>query len=264
MAMRRTSAGRRRGIDWRWMFVSSLCLLFFLLSLSAWLANIAAFRARVWVETWDNLVTTSLAKSRTYRPDDADWEEARWHALWATRLAPFNADFRETLARVYIAKQFDIPDGDAALLPMLTLAEEQYRKAIALRPNWPYGYIGLAYVLRREVRLDASYEQSMRDAVHYGPWEPMVLTSVVSLNIDVLHRLSPSTRTFVLQTLRRGQAWTQDSEGLPIPYGDQIWHVVTSRRKDMLVCSWLRLDTPLLRQRCLSPVPAESMRRSTS
>lgn len=264
MAMRRTSAGRRRRIDWRWMFFSSVCLLFFLLFLSSWLANIAAFRARVWVEAWDNLVTASLAKSRTYRPEDADWEEAHWHALWATRLAPFNADFRETLARVYVAKQFDIPDGDAALLPMLKLAEEQYRKAIALRPGWPYGHLGLVYVLRREMRLDASYEQSMRDAVRYGPWEPMVLSSVVRLNLDILQGLPPSTRSFVLDTLRRGQAWTQDSEGRPVPYGDEIWRVVTSSRKDMLVCSWLRLDTPLLRQRCLSPLPAEPMRHSTS
>ncbi len=248
--MRKSSRRHRRSADWRWFAAGIFCLLFCLLCLSSLVANFSAFRARAWVEAWDNLALGALAKSQTYRPDEADWQEAQASALLATRLAPFNADFRETLARVYLAKQFDLPDGDPRLLPSLRQAEEQYRAAIALRPNWPYGYLGLSYVMRRAVRLDADYEKSLRDAVHYGPWEPVVLSSVVSFNLDVLHKLSPSTREFVLDTLRRGQAWTSDSKGNPMPYGNQIWRVVTSRHKEMLVCSWLRMDTPLLKQRC--------------
>lgn len=261
--MKRFLRRHRRATDWRWLLAGTFVALFLVLSLSAMLANLAAFRARAWVETWDNLVTVSLVQSRAYRPESEDWDEAYTDALLATSLAPFNAGFRETLARVYIAKQFDIPDGDPVLLPWLREAEAQYRRAIALRPNWPYGYLGLSYVLRRQVRLDAEYEKSLRDAVHHGPWEPVVLSSVVDLNLDVLHKLSPSTREFVLETLRRGQAWTQDSQGKPVPHGNAIWRVVTKRHKEMLVCSWLRVDTPLLRQRCQPTIPPV-IPRSTS
>jgi hypothetical protein len=247
----RASVRKRQRPAWRWYTAAFILLLFLLWALSSVVADLAAFRARAWVEAWENLAVQSARKLHVYRPEDADWEGAHRDARLAVSLAPFNADYHETLARVYLSRHLDVEDGDPALSPLLRKAEDEYKVAIRLRPNWPYGYMGLAYVYRREARFDAQYEQSLRSALQYGPWEPQILSGVVQLNLDALPRLLPSTRQLVLDTLRRGQAWTADSKGNPIPYGDQMWSVVTSRHREMVVCGWLRLDTPLLRQRCL-------------
>lgn len=241
---------RHRHSDKRWYLAAVFCLFFCLVAASSFIADLAAFRARSWVEAWTNLVAVSAQKGLAYRPEDADWNAARDSALLAVRLAPFNANYHETLARVYIARQVDLADGDPLLKPLLRAAAAEYQTSIRLRPTWPYGHLGHAYVLRRELRLDAEYEASLRAALHYGPWEPLVLASVVDINIDILPQLQPSTRILVLDTLRRGQAWTQDSQGYPIPYGDEIWGKVVARHREMVVCGWLRIDTPLLKQRC--------------
>lgn len=248
----RVSSRKRQRPDWRWYAAAFVLLLFLLWALSSFVADLAAFRARAWVEAWENLALQSAKKSRVYRPEDADWDGAQRNALLAVRLAPFNADYHEILARVYLSRHLDVEDGDPVLQPLLRKAEAEYKTAIRLRPYWPYGYMGLAYVYRRELRLDAQYEQNLRAALQRGPWEPQILSGVIQHNLDVLAKLSPSTRQLVLDTLRRGQAWTTDSKGNPLPYGDQIWSVVTSRHREMVVCGWLRIDTPLLQQRCLS------------
>lgn len=249
-AMRASSRKRQRP-DWRG-YVAAFTLLFFLIwAFSSFIADMAAFRARSWVEAWDNMAAQSAQQLRSYEPEEADWYRAQSDALLAVTLAPFNADYHETLARVYLSRHLGAADGNPILLPLLRQAEDEYRAAIRLRPNWPYGYMGLAYVYRREARFDGQYEQSLRAALQYGPWEPQILSGVVQLNLDILPKLQPSARQLVLDALRRGQAWTQDSQGSPIPYGDQIWSVVTSRHRELVVCGWLRLDTPLLQQRCL-------------
>lgn len=256
---------RHARLTWQWCGVAAFCLLFFVISLASVVADLAAFRSRSWVEAWTNLVEVSAQKGLAYRPEAADWESAHNEALLAVSLVPWSASYHETLARVYVAKQVDLADGDPALKPFLNAAASEYQRAIHLRPTWPYGYLGHAYVLRRELRLDAEYERSLRAALQYGPWEPQLLMSVVDINIDILPRLQPATRDLVLQTLRRGQAWTQDSEGHPLAFGDQIWGRVTAKHREMVACGWLRIDTPLLKQRC-QPLPAklESTPRSTS
>lgn len=242
---------RHRLSDWRWYVASFFCLLFFLLSFSYFVADLAAFRALSWVETWTNQVEISARKGLAYRPEPADWQEAHDDALLAVRLAPFNANYHETLARVYVAQQVDIADGDPVLQTMLNAAAKEYRQSIGLRPTWPYGYLGHAYVLRREGRLDAEYERSLQAALQYGPWEPSLLASVVEINIGILPKLQPVTRQLVLDALRRGQAWTEDSHGNPVPYGNRIWGRVVAQHREMVACAWLKIDTPLLRQRCL-------------
>ncbi len=244
---------RRYRADWRWYVAASFCFLFFLVSLSAFVADLAAFRARSWVEAWTNLVTVSAARGLAYRPDAGDWEGARSAAQLATTLAPLNANYHETLARVYASQQLDLADGSARLRPMLDLADAEYQQSISLRPTWPYGYLGRVYVLRRAGRMDAAYADSLAAALRYGPWEPLVLSSVVDLNIDILGQLQPSTRQLVLGALHRGQGWTQDTQGHPVPYGDQLWGRLKARHRDMVACGWLRLDTPLLQQRCSPP-----------
>lgn len=251
---RMASIRRRRGIDWFWAGAAAVALALFLWFLSSTIADLAAFRARAWVDTWSNLARQAAQKSRLYEPKSGDWQAAHRDAMWAVRLSPFNADYRQVLADVYASRDLGMVDGDPRLLPMLERAEYEYRRSITLRPVWPYGYLGLAYVLRRANRLDAQYEQALRDALHYGPWEPMILATVVDLNLDVLSKLRPSTRQLVLDALVRGQAWTADSQGRRLPYGDQIWGRVTSRHRELAVCGWLRLDTPLLRQRCTPSV----------
>lgn len=243
---------RRRQV-WLWWTAMVMALLFALGSLAWVVADISAFRARSWVETWENLVLQSARKGVYYEPGDKDWLSARQAAALAVRLAPFSADYREILARVIASRYPMANDADERAMPFLDEAAAHYRSAIRMRPTWPHTYVSLAHVLRRMGRLDEEYETSMRQALRYGPWEPAVLMRVVDINVDILPRLPDSTRQLVLETFMRGQAWISDSEGRRIPYGDQLWARVVARRKQMLVCSWLPMTDARIRERCTAP-----------
>lgn len=241
--------------SWLWWPVVVAAFGFVLWSLAWCIADLEAFRARAWTEAWDNLARQAASQGQFYDPDGGDWESARRNGERAVLLAPLSSEYHEVLARVYVSRYLSTADGDSQTRPFLEQAAAEYREAIRLRPTWPYNYLDLAYALRRLDKLDDEYEQSLRMALHYGPWEPQVLSSVVSLNLDKLPRLKPSTRQLVLDTLVRGQAWTEDSRGEPVPYGDQIWGDIQMRHKELVVCSWLPMKSPLLKYRCNPSVP---------
>lgn len=245
-----SSTPARKAMDLRWLPLMLAAFLFVLWSVLWCIADLEAFRARAWAETWENLTSVAAGKGLPYEPDPDDWALARRHAEHALSLAPLSSEYHEVLARIYVSRYPAAPVGDALAQPYLEKAAALYREAIRLRPTWPYNYTGLAYTLRRMGRLDAEYEQSMRDALRHGPWEPNVMRSVVRYNLDVLSQLQPSTRQLVLDTLMRGQGWTQDMQGNPVPYGDQVWGEVVVRHKQWVACGWLPMNNPQIRFRC--------------
>lgn len=252
---RSRSEAAARVLNWRWLLAGIFSLLFLVWALAWGVADLAAYRARTWTETWINQDQLALRRGLFYVPAEADWQDALSAAMLAQRLAPWSADYEDRLGHVYAARYIGVADGDAVAMPFWQQAETHYRRAIALRPTWPYTYVALAQVQRHMQRLDGEYEQSLRQALHYGPWEPAVQMAVVDMNLDLLPRLQPSTRQLVLDTLRRGQAWTVDSKGNPVPYGDQLWARIVLRHKQFVVCGWLPQDDLQLRARC-NPAPA--------
>lgn len=242
--------GVHRKTDWRWLAIGVLALLFVSWSLAWGVADIAAFRARVWVEAWSHQVQQAAVKGQAYDPDPDDWEAARAAGERAVRLAPLSADYREGLARVYASRYLSTADGAAIALPFQEQALQQYRESIRLRPTWPYSYIALAQTLSRMNRFDAEFDRSLHMAIHYGPWEPAIMLAMTDMALDDLPRLSPEARQLVLDTLRRGQAWTSDASGNTVPYGDQIWARVAARHQQMVICSWLSMSDHQIRARC--------------
>ena len=235
---------------WGWQVSALLVLMFVLWSLAWGFADLAAFRARVWVEAWSHLARQAIAQGQSYDPAPDDWETARGDGEWAVRLAPFSADYREGLARVYASRYLSTADGAAIALPFQAKAVAEYRESIRLRPTWPYSYIALAQTLARMNRFDAEFDDSLRMAMHYGPWEPDIMLAMTDMALDGLPRLSPASRQLVLDTVRRGQAWTTDAKGGAVPYGDQIWARVVLRHKQMVICGWLPMNDRQIRARC--------------
>lgn len=236
--------------SWRWLLIMFVIVLFVVWSLVWGIADIAAFRARVWVEAWGFMAQQSAAKGLAYDPEELDWELARTSGEWAVRLAPFSADYREALARVYASRYLSTENGAPVALAFQEQALVQYRESIRLRPTWPYSYIALAQTLARMNRFDAEFDQSLRMALHYGPWEPDIMLAMTDMALDDLPHLSPDGRRLVLETVRRGQAWTIDDSGRPVPYGDQIWERIALRHKQMVICSWLSMSDRQIRSRC--------------
>ncbi|HEX6591288.1 MAG TPA: hypothetical protein VF050_04760 [Moraxellaceae bacterium] len=247
---RRESEVVLRPLDWRWLLLAGFGLVFLLWALAWGVADVAAYRARVWTETWANQDQLALRRGLLYVPAEKDWQEALSAAELAQKLAPRAADYEDLLAHVYASRHIGAADGDAQAMPYWQQAEVHYRRAIALRPTWPYSYVALAQVQRRMHRLDRDYEHNLRQALHYGPWEPAIHMAIVDMNLDLLAQLQPSTRQLVLDTLRRGQAWTTDSKGGAVPYGDRLWARVVQRHKQFVVCGWLSQDDLQLRARC--------------
>lgn len=238
--------------DWRWMLVAAAAAAFFFGSLLLGLADLAAFRARTWTETWDNLAQAAAADAQgaPYDPNPDDWERARWAGEWAVRLAPLNPDYRDVLARVYASRYLSTPAGAAIAQPYLEEAAELSRQAIRLRPAWPYTYVALAQFLARMGRTGQEFEDSLRQALRYGPWEPDILTAIIDMGLLNWDRLPASSRELVLQTILRGQGWTTDSQGNLVTLGDDIWGHVAARHRQLVVCALLPLTDPQLRARC--------------
>lgn len=227
------------------------CVLFTLMSFVHMAADIAAYRAKSWVETWENQAWQSAQAGKYFEPSEEDWEKAKSQAEWAVRLSPWNADHKEQAARVWASRYPMAGYGDEKAQPFRTKANEYFRESIRQRPTWPHTYMTFATNKRYMNELDDEYENLMRQALLYGPWEPEVFLRIVDINLDALALLKPTTRQLVLATAEKGLAWTQDKDGNTMPYSQEIWNRIKVRKKDLMICSWLYMKEPAIRHYCL-------------
>ncbi|HCT40378.1 MAG TPA: hypothetical protein DF427_04215 [Moraxellaceae bacterium] len=235
---------RRR---WLWLLLMAGAVLFAIWSLVGVVADLAAFRGRAWVETWSHQTAVAQSEGRAFLPRQHDWEEARRYAEWSVRLSPFNADYLEGLARIHEARYITTGLGNPEARADREKAASLYRQSIELRPTWPYTHAALAYTLLR-LGKDQEMEQALLDAARLGPWEPAVMEAVVDVGLDAWHRISPSARLVVSDTLWRSQSW--DAGVMGQRHADRVWVMVEIHRKQALACAGLSMRDERNRKRC--------------
>ena len=71
------------------------------------------------------------------------------------------------------------------------------RKAVSLRPAWPYSWITLAEAKARYHQIDPEFNNALVQAVILGPWEKEVMEKVARLGKHYQHWLSPESRIAV-------------------------------------------------------------------
>lgn len=231
-----------------WLLLMASAALFAIWSLVGVLADLAAFRGRVWVETWSHQATIAQSEGQTFSPRQHDWDEARRYAEWSVRLAPLNADYLEGLARIHEARHIMAGLGATEARADREKAAMLYRHSIALRPTWPYAHAALAYTLLRLGDKDQEMEQALSDAARLGPWEPAVMEAVIDIGLDAWFRISPSARQVVSDTLLRSQSWNAGVMGQR--HADRVWARVEVHHKQALACARLSMRDERNRERC--------------
>lgn len=233
-----------------WWIAAAFSTGVMLLAIAGLVAALSAFRARSFIEAWENQTTLSIQANKYYEPSEADWQSAKNNATRAVTLFSLSPDYQELVGRIYAFRYPMRGIGDKEAMPFWQQSSAYYRKAIQLRPTWPHTYMALAGTLRQQDLLGDEYLWSMQQALHYGPWEPNVLMMIVGLNLDILPRLSPQARDVVVNTALRTLNWTHDQAGNAIPYGKELWKQVIAHRRQYVLCAWLPTKDPTIKALC--------------
>ena len=84
-----------------------------------------------------------------------------------------------------------------------SLAEPEYyeldliRKAVALRPAWPYGWMLLVEAKARHRQIDEEFNRSLVQAITLGPWEREVMERAARLGHYYQGRLTPEAEVML-------------------------------------------------------------------
>ncbi|MFP5429728.1 MAG: hypothetical protein ACLGHE_01930 [Gammaproteobacteria bacterium] len=237
-------AGRRQ----LWWLALLGVSLFAVWSLLGVVADVAAFRGKAWVETWAHQAVQARSKGQVFFPQDANWEEAHAFAALSVKLSPFNADYREGLARIHEARWLMAAPGLPEATADRMQAASLYREAIVLRPTWPYAHAALVYALARVGGHEAEVEASMLEAARLGPWEPQVMDAIIDVGLDGWYRLTPTARQVVSETILRSQSWRAGAIGER--HADRSWAIIRQHRKQALACAMLPQREERIRSRC--------------
>ena len=102
----------------------------------------------------------------------------------------------------YLASALQM-QGGTARRAALQQAMAHYRRAIALRPVWPYAWLGLATAKYEAGQIDAEYDAALRQAARLGPAEQVVQRYIIELGLDRWADASEEDRLFTLRIIAR-------------------------------------------------------------
>ncbi len=148
-----------------------------------------------------------------------------------------------SLARVLDWKHFSLPVGDPRARESRRASLAAYRRATALRPNWPYTWSELALIKTRLGESDGEMIKAMQNALQNGPWRPSVLHRVIELGLYSWYRLSYKGRALTLYAV--GQAIRLEGK-----HASQAWKTVERYYLRAQVCVALKDDIEWLGERC--------------
>ncbi|RMD68452.1 MAG: hypothetical protein D6819_09310, partial [Gammaproteobacteria bacterium] len=136
----------------------------------AWgLADLYALGASRVMEAWHG---------KDASPDDQEWALARRGLALAHRLNPLHPGYLDSLGQLWAWKAAMLPLFSQEGKDALHEAMGYYRRAIALRPTWPYTWARLAQAKLNAFEIDGIFCQAVAKASRFGPHEPQVKTMV--------------------------------------------------------------------------------------
>jgi len=136
-------------------------------------AYVHQFRLNTLIDSWQSNPGKRLSL--------AAWQQMEAEALDALASYSVNPDIENALGRL----------DDYRALMMATTADEKaeyhhqaidhYRRVIALRPAWPYGYLNMANSKAMAGELDAEFRKVLVQLSRLAPWENNTLPGIVRL-----------------------------------------------------------------------------------
>lgn len=170
-------------------------LLCCLLGAALLLADLSSWQASRFLEDWGK---------RQGIPSQRAWEVAEAAATRAITSSPAPmASYYEQLGRIHEWRHINRLYGDEEAAQSRQDALEAYRKAIELRPMWPYTWVRLAHVKLRLLSFDDEFDEALRQAVTLGPWRYSVSERIAEIGLIAWAELDASQRELVLDAAER-------------------------------------------------------------
>ena len=130
-----------------------------------------------------------------------DWDKLRADLSYALEYDPDNPNIHQYLALALEGRFAYIAPKNKEAMPSRREAYTHYKKAISLRPTWPYAWANLALVKYRLGETDDEFYHAMHKADELGPWEPGVQSVIVDIGLHYWNSLSRDERTFILNMI---------------------------------------------------------------
>ena len=183
-------------MKFRYLLIIPCCLLIIAIKISgSWgLADVERQKARTFIEQWEN-------DFESFREED--WNKVVSHAKAAVDKDPDNPDLLFLMGNVYEWNAFH-PENQYKNNQQRQLALEYYRKAVELRPQWPYTWSGIALLKFRMNEFDQEFYLALRNAMELGPWEPRVQSIIAEVGLNVWDKLKHTERLPIVENIRRG------------------------------------------------------------
>ncbi|MDH5190828.1 MAG: hypothetical protein OEW89_06230 [Gammaproteobacteria bacterium] len=93
---------------------------------------------------------------------------------------------------------------DSGTKSQLQQALQLYKKAIALRPSWPYSWAGMARMKLKMLEIDNEFESALINMAKLGPWESRINLTIIELGFITWGQLSIPAQDLVEAAIKRG------------------------------------------------------------
>ena len=133
-----------------------------------------------------------------------DWGRLQADLGKALALDPNNPDTNHFMAIALEGQYAELPPEAVKAGSARRAALDFYRKAVRLRPVWPYTWIDLALVKYRLGELDEEFYTAWHRGVELGPWEPGVQRVAAEIGLHGWIDLTKDDRAFTLEVIKKG------------------------------------------------------------
>ncbi len=180
----------------RYLLIIPCLLLIVVIKVSgSWgLADIENQKARTSIKQWENDVDS-------YSLDD--WKKVYSYVSGALEKDPDNPDLLTLMGNVYEWNTFQA-DDQLQNKHNNKLALGYYRKAVVLRPQWPYTWGSIALLKAKMSEFDEEFKSALNNAMNLGPWEPLVQKTIAEVGLSAWDELEYEQRIAIVENIRRG------------------------------------------------------------
>ena len=147
-----------------------MLLAFFIIALRWGLADIYAYQAREYLETWYLGDQASL---------DENWQNAHDSMQTALSIFPDHPEYLDQMGQIYEWQFYQSDFNGDEFNSILQTALGFYHQATAIRPDWPHSWASVAFMKSRLGELDDEFYHALQSSLTLGANEPEVLSRLL-------------------------------------------------------------------------------------
>ena len=107
------------------------------------------------------------------------FEESESHLDIALRRFPNNPDYLDFAGRLMLLQANQIGVMGLERRELLESAADNFRRALSVRPLWPYSWANLLATKDKQGQVDMEFNKALKTSAELGPWEPRVQLRVI-------------------------------------------------------------------------------------